>query len=142
VPSFGDERMGQREQHDGVGIGTDRNPLRRGCFRTVFTNRTDVDDLDARAGEFHHPASGGMRAAAALRHLQVLGISEQHEELCVTGDRRPRREWACDRLRRAQHMRQKGERRPKTVVGRLVHEAAEGGQKAANLTSRLVKDAG
>jgi hypothetical protein len=39
--------MDQREQDGGVGIGTDRNPLRRGCFRAVFTNRTDADDLDA-----------------------------------------------------------------------------------------------
>jgi hypothetical protein len=92
VPSFRDEGMNQREQYGGVGIGTDRNPLRRGCVGAVFTNRTDADDLDARAGEFHHPAASGMLAAAALRHLQVLGISatEQHEELRVTGDRRPR----------------------------------------------------
>jgi predicted DNA-binding ribbon-helix-helix protein len=39
-------------------------------------------------------------------------------------------------------VRQEGERRPKAVVGRLIDEAAESGQKPANLTSRLVKEAG
>jgi hypothetical protein len=40
VLSLGNERVDQREQDGGVGIGTDRNPLRRGGFRTVFANGT------------------------------------------------------------------------------------------------------
>ena len=49
VQALGDQRVGQRQQHRGVGIGPDRNPFRRDRARPVVADRADIDDLDAGA---------------------------------------------------------------------------------------------
>ncbi len=91
VELLGNQRVDQRQQHGGVGIGADRDPV-RGCrLRAIVADRADIDDLDAGAGELGHPAWRRMLAAAALGHLQVLGIgaAEQQQQAGVTRDRRP-----------------------------------------------------
>ncbi len=115
-----------------------------GGLRSVVADRADIDDLDAGARQLRHPAADRVLAAAALGDLHVLGIgaAEQHHEPAVPRDRRPRRERAGHRLRRAEHMRQELERRAEAVVGVLVDEAAERRQEAARLRARFVEDAG
>ena len=83
VQAFAHQRVRHGEQHRGVGVRPDRNPLRANRVRPVVADRTDVDHLDAGARQFRDPAAGGVRRAAALAHQRVLriGAAEQHHQL-------------------------------------------------------------
>src|SRR5829696_4905388 len=139
---LGDERMDQREQHRRVGIRSNRNPCRAGRLRSVIADWTDVDDLDTGAAKLLHPTADRMRPAAALRDMHVLriGAAEQNHKPAVTRDRGPRRERPRHRLRGAENMRQECERGAEAVVRRLIDEAAESTEKAADLPAGLVEN--
>ena len=125
VQPFGDQRVGQRQQHRGVGVRPDRNPFRMHRVRPVVADRADVDDLDAGAGEFGDRRRGRVRRAAALADLRVLrvGAAEQHHQLAVPRDRRPRGQRADHRLRAAEDVRQEGERAAEAVVHHRVRRS-------------------
>jgi hypothetical protein len=91
VQTLGHERVREREQHRGVGVGADRDPLRCNSSRAVVADRADIDHLDAGAGERGEPAAARMLAAAALGDLQVLrvGAAEQHHQAGVARNRWP-----------------------------------------------------
>ena len=86
-----DQRMGQRQEHRGIGAGPDRNPFRRHRGRAILADRADIDDRDAGAGELRKRLADGVRAHAAFGHLHVLriGAAEHHHQPCVARDRRP-----------------------------------------------------
>ena len=101
-------------------------------------------DTHARLRQRRKRPARAMPGTAALANLRVLriGTAEQHEEVCVSDDRRPggQRPGYC--LRATENMRQEGQRRAKAVIAHLVDEAATGREKAAQLGARFVKMTG
>ena len=91
VQPFRHQRVRERKQHRGVGVGPDRNPGSPGSLRSVIAHRAHIDDLDAGTGQLRHPAGHVVLAAAALGDLHVLGIgaAEQQHKPAVPRDRRP-----------------------------------------------------
>ena len=89
VQPVADQCVRQREQHRRVGIGADRNPFGLYRLRPVVTDRADIDDLDAGAGEICKPAATGVGTEPTFRHLHVLRVSaaEQHHEPAMACDR-------------------------------------------------------
>ena len=67
VQPFADQRVRHGEQHRGVGVRPDRNPLRAVLLGSVVAQRADIDDLDAGTRQVP-PSSRGSEcdAAAAL----------------------------------------------------------------------------
>src|SRR5262245_22317062 len=47
VAALDDQRMRQRQQHRGVGIGPDRDPFGPDCLRSIFADRADIDHPNA-----------------------------------------------------------------------------------------------
>ena len=135
------QRVDQRQEHCGIGIGPDRNSLGIHGARAVIAIGTDDDDVDAAVCEFVETIAVEMPGAATSRHLHVLWIAaaEQDHQLGVASNRGPGSERSDHRLDIAEHVRKKHERSPKTVIGGLVDKAAERRHEAAHLRARLMK---
>ena len=135
MQALGDQRMGQREQHRGVGVRPDRNPFRANGVRAVLADRADVDDLDAGLRQLRNPPPVECEAQPPLVTWVFFGLAPPNSTIslaCRAIDDQEVSGPVTD-CGAADDVRQKRQRRAEAVVGHLIDKAAGRRQEPVQL---------
>ena len=138
------QRVAERQDQGGVGVGPDRQPLDGAAGVEVVGRRRHVDEAHALGAHAVEPALHVMLGGAAGIDLAVLvrHAAEGDEELAMLGHHVPRRVHGHQLVHRRHDVRHQHARRAQAVEILVAHIAADRIQEAMDLALRVMEAAG